>query len=392
MSYDASKHHRSSGGSSGGERRRAKVHRNSSSSQGESFGGLQGEERAGSSAYSIAGTATSLDSVNPEEYDHRGSGTHTVPYTRSHSGGGRPTTTTTTRWRRGQSDGVPHQHNRRSLNLPPQPSSTVPPGHAILDSSRESFTSGRGLVGSYNRQLHLRDSMSQDTMPERDFEYQFRYNMNNSTTLPTLSLQDSYHHARGDHHHMRSSRGSSRERDIVPGNNNRDLRRGVQEFDVMPIHEVFSHNAMAPAASGPGGGVSGATHLSPHTSSPHTSSPQESGARGGGCTVIDCQPLALTDESQHNQQSAAGHNNNSVSAGPPTTGSGVGGGGGGIQQQLPQTYLPVFFSPETGQLYTISVDGTYKPLPSQYDHITHSIDGDRGTNFNQVIYYCHTHQ
>lgn len=343
MSYDVMKQY---------NERQVKVHRNSSSSQGGSFNPLQAEGGVRFSAYSITG-ATSLDSVNPEDYD-RHSETHTLPYTHSHSGG-------PTRWRRRQSDGVTHQHNRRSLNLPPPPPLVSSSGHhGILDSSRESFQSGRGL-GSYNRQLQLRDSMSQDTMGERDFDYQCRYN---STTLPTLSLQDSYHTR--DHHHMRSS--GSRERSVP--SNDRDLRRGVQEFDVMPIHEAFTHRAMV-TTTGPG---LPAAHLSPH-SPPHTSSPQEN--RGGNDgTAIDRQPLATSTtvvESQHNQLSP----HNDIQTGPSS--------GTIQQQQLPQTYHPVFFSPESHQLY-MNVDGIYKPLPSRYSyhHISDSIDGDRRASLNQV--------
>ena len=326
-----------------GPKGRSKVHRNSSSSQGGSFNPLHADGVVGYSAYSITG-ATSLDSVNPNDYE-RCQRDRPVSYTHSHLEG----PVSRDREAREGSIGASEGRGRASH---------VPPSHALLDSSRESFQSGRGL-GLYARHSHLRDSMSQDIMGEREFDYQLRYNANTSTTLPTLSLQDTYHSR--DHSKVHGRGGRER---AMSASNERDLRRKVQEFDVMPIHEGFTHRAMmTPAAVG---GPSPPAHLSPH--SPHQTSPDTNGrgiSNGGGAPVIiDRQPRASAVEAEHNQSPRNDARD----------------GFGGDVQQL--TYHPVFFSPETGQLF-MHIGGSYKPLPNQY--FTDNVSIPRGTSFNQVF-------
>ena len=298
----------------------------------------------GYSAFSITG-ATSLDSVNPNDYEHR-QVSRPVSYTHSHSEG------PVSRGRETREGSIGASEGRgRAIH--------VPPSHALLDSSRESFQSGRGL-GLYARHSHhLRDSMSQDTMGEREFDYQMRYNVNTSTTLPTLSLQETYQ----SREHARVHGHGGRER-TMSASNDRDLRRNVQEFDVMPIHEGFTHRTMmSPAAVG---GPTPPAHLSPH--SPHQSPPDTNGrgagSGGGAPAIIDRQPRASSVEPEHNQSPRNDAQD----------------GLGGDPQQL--TYHPVFFSPETGQLF-MSIDGSYKPLPNQY--FTDSVSIPRGTSFNQVF-------
>ena len=307
-----------------GPKGRSKVHRISSSSQGESFNPLHTEGVVGYSAYSITGAA-SLDSVNPTEYDQR----RPISYTHSHSEG--PLRSRETR----DGSGGPSEARARSgVHIPPT-------HHVLLDSSRESFQSGR-VLGPYTRHSHLRDSTSQDTMGEREFDYQLRYNTTTSTTLPTLSLQESYN-ARD---HARLPRRGGNER-AMSASNDRDLRRNVEDFDIMPAHEVFAHRAMMAN----GGSPTVPAHLSPH--SPHQTSPETDGAGklGGGAVVIDRQPRASSLEPEHNQLPRGGAQD----------------GLGGDTQQL--TYHPVFFSPETGQLF-MSVDGNYKPLPTNLNQVT----------------------
>lgn len=329
-----------------GPKGRSKVHRNSSSSQGGSFNPLHGEGVVGYSAYSING-ATSFESVNPNDYGQRRID-RPVSYTHPHSEG----PISRAREAREGSSGASEGRGRPAH---------VPPSHALLDSSRESFQSGRGL-GLYARHSHhLRDSMSQDTMGEREFDYQLRYNVNTSTTLPTLSLQDTYH----SREHSRFPRRGGRER-TMSASNDRDLRRNIQEFDVMPIHEGFVHRAMM---AGTAGASPTPAHLSPH--SPHQTSPEANGrggSGGGGAPVlIDHQPRASSVEAEHNQSPR----NNTQD-----------GLGGDVQQF---TYHPVFFSPESGQLF-MNVDGSYKPLPNQY--FTDTVSIPRRTSFNQVAHYC----
>ena len=79
--------------------------------------------------------------------------------------------------------------------------------------------------------------------------------------------------------------------------------------------------------------------------------------------IVDRQPRAI--EPEHNKSS---HDNTQAL-------------GSDIQQH---TYLPVFFSPESGQIF-MNVDGTYKPLPNQY--FTDSVSMPRGTGLNQVSYH-----
>ena len=325
-----------------------KIHRNSSSSQGESFHHLQSEaETVEFSAYSIP-AATSLDSVTPGEYERPLTARQRAysHHSRSHSreieqprGGGENACNL-------------HRRNRHSLQLPSSEHSIGSPRHNAplgSHSSRESFLSGRG-IGAYARHAHIRDSMSQDTMGERDFDYQYRYNPNNSTIIPTLSLQDSFQ--RDNVHGGRAERGGM--------NENRNLSR---EFDVMPIHEAFTHRAMVAATAGPG------VPLSPPSQNPV---PKESSSRAGGSpAVINQQPVTSPVETQHNHSLQCDTQQNTRS-----------------HQRLPQTYHPVFFSPESGQLYMCE-DGSYKPIPNHYDdmNITDGsgvVGGDRGPQLNHV--------
>jgi hypothetical protein len=321
-----------------GPKGHSKVHRNSSSSQGGSFNPLHADGAVGYSAYSITG-ATSLDSVNPNDYERR-QRDRPVSYTHPHSEG------PVSRGREAKEGSIGASEGRGRA-------SHVPPSHALLDSSRESFQSGRGL-GLYARHSHLRDSMSQDTMGEREFDYQLRYNANTSTTLPTLSLQDTYHSR--DHSRVHGRGGRER---AMSASNERDLRRNVQEFDVMPIHEGFTHRAMmTPAAVGD---PSLPAHLSPHQTSPDTNGRGVSNG-GGAPVIIDRQPRASAVEAEHNHSPRNDAQD----------------GLGGDVQQL--TYHAVFFSPETGQLF-MHIDGKYKPLPNQY--FTDNVSIPRGTSFNQ---------
>ena len=311
---------------------------------------------AGLSAYSVNGTTASLESDNPNNYRDSSAMSHSRSHahhahSQSYSGGA-----SILRDSRDGFGGV-HQHKRHSLQSPPTQAPINTSTRHALDSfsSRESSHFGRS-PGSYTNQSHLRDSMSQDTVGERDFDYKYRYNINNSTTIPTLSLQDSYHreHSRATE---RSSRGRRRTRQ--PLSDDFDLRRNVHEFDVMPIHEVFSHAAMV----SPSGG-SMPTHFSPGSQNPV--SPEGSSNRGDGGAVIDQQPLASPVESQH-MQSPPDNTHERPS--------------GDVQPPLPRTFYPVFFSPESGRLF-MNVDGSYKPLPTEsYDHGSNMQPGE---NVNQV--------
>ena len=327
--------------------RRPKIHRNSSSSQGDFCNQLHSVgEAVGFSGYSI-NEATSLDSVNHGEYE-RHSTPQQMPYAHhTHS----LSRAVADRLRENKGISVPYQHKRHSLP-PSQPSHVTPRQGAPLGShsSRESFLSGREGSGLYVRQPHLRDSMSQDMMGEREFDYQYRYNLNNSTTLPTLSLQDSYQRENsGSSHGGRQERGR--------GSVDRDLRRDIQEFDVMPIHEAFAHEAMT--------GSSAQAHISPMP--PNQTPPPEGSSRGGTALFdqasnVESQPKQLLQDDT-----------------PKMTSS-------DIQQQvpLPQTYYPVFFSPESGQMY-MRVDGSYKPVRNPYYDITDGgLGAPRESQYNQV--------
>ena len=331
----------------------------SSSRQRESFIHMLERQReggvAGLSAYSMNGTTASLESDNPNNYrdssaSHSRSHAH---HTHSQSYSGGPAILRGSR----DSFGGAHQHKRHSLQSPPT-QTPITSTRPVLDSfsSRESSHSGRGL-GSYTHQSHLRDSMSQDTVGERDFDYKYRYNVNNSSTLPTLSLQDSYHRD-----HLRGTERSCRGRGRTRLSDDFDLRRNVQEFDVMPIHEVFSHAAMVSPSAG-----SVPTHFSPGSQNPV--SPE--GSSGG--TVIDQQPLASTVESQRIQSPP-----DNVHERPS----------GNVQPPLPHTFYPVFFSPESGRLF-MNVDGSYKPLP--HESCDHGPNMQPGENLNQVKKGHQTH-
>lgn len=285
----------------------------SNSRNGDSFENLIEGERVGFSALSMTGTA-SPDSVTLRGYDRQNSATYLKSYAHSH-----------TRSRRDGGGG-----KRRSVQSPPSLPHSLPTQHALdPHSSRESSHSHLGREsGSYIRLAHRRsrDSMSQDTLGEREFDYRYRYDINHSSTLPTLSLQDTHHREQS------SSRRHSwgRERAIL--SDDRDLRRKLQEFDVMPIHEAFRHEAMESVPN----------EATPQYPSPNNPVPQD---RIGGVAVIDHQPLGATVESQHTENTREGTSGNN--------------------QPLPHSYLPVFFSPESGLLY-MNIDGSYKLLPNQY--------------------------
>ena len=342
---------------------------NSSSRQGGSFAHLLERQRVGgvvglSAAYSMNGTTASLDSDNLNNYrDTSSSATRSRSHahhthSQSYSGGA-----AILRGSGGGSSGGTHQHKRHSLQSPPSQAPTSSTRRALDSfSSRDSSHSGRE-VGSYTRHSHNRDSASQDTVGERDFDYRYRYNANNSSTLPTLSLQDSYHRD-----HSRAIEQSSRGRGRTRLSDDFDLRRNVQEIDIMPIHEAFSHEAMVSAS---GGGLGVPAHHSPHSQNPL--SPEGSSRGGGGGAVIDHQPLATTAESQRMQS-------------PPDNPHE--GSSGDVQPPRPHNFYPVFFSPESGRLF-MSVDGSYTPLPDEYYNPGPNMQP--GENFNQVkaTYYCY---
>lgn len=276
-----------------------------------------------------------------------------MPYTRSHSEG-RP---------RGSREGSigPSEGRRR----PPPP---------LYDSSHESFQSNRGL-GPYTRHSHhMRDSTSQDTMGEREFDYQMRYNANTSTTLPTLSLQDAYHTAQ-------SAKKGARER-AMSVDNDRDLRRNPaqefqvpriheegfqvpriheEEFQVQRIHEAFTHNAMIPSATS-----TPSAHLSPRSPQETSSNNNSRGGSSGGMSplIIDRQPQASLQQPPNREGMQSPHSPQERFCGDN-------------HQHI--TYHPVFFSPESGQLL-MRVDGSYKPLPNQ-DYT----DIPRAASLNQVL-------
>lgn len=306
---------------------RTSTHSNNSSRNGSSFDHLMEGERVGYSAFSMTGTA-SPDSVTVRGYDGHNPAAHFKSYTQSHASG-----VTSYRPRRDGSGGK----KRRSVQSPPSHPHSLPTQN-VLDphSSRESSHSqlGRGS-DSYIRLTNRRsrDSMSQDTIGEREFDYRYRYDINHSSTLPTLSLQDTHHRE-----HSSTRRHSwGRERGIL--SDDRDLRRKLQEFDVMPIHEAFRHEALEPPANE----VAPPYPLPPPPNNPV---PQDG---VGGVAVIDHQPLAAPVESQH------------IHPSPENTRESTSGN----NQQLPHSYLPVFFSPESRMLY-MNVDGSYKLLPNQY--------------------------
>lgn len=312
--------------------RQTSTHSNSSSRDGGSFDHLMEGERVGFSALSMTGTA-SPDSVTLRGYDRQNSATRLKSYTHSHASG-------ITRSRRDGSGG-----KRHSVQSPPSLPHSLPTQHALdPHSSRESSHSHLGREsGSYIRLTHRRsrDSMSQDTLGEREFDYRYRYDTNHSSTLPTLSLQNTHH--REPSSSRRHSWG--RERGIL--SDDRDLRRKLQEFDVMPIHEAFRHEAMESAPN--------------ETVPQYPPPPTNPGV--GGVAVIDHQPLAATVESPENAQE----------------------GTNGNTQPLPHSYLPVFFSPESGLLY-INVDGSYKLLPNQYSGNTTD-----GPNVHPEVSFNHVH-
>lgn len=313
----------------------------SSSRNGGSFDHLMEGERVG---FSTLSSTCTQDTVTPRSYDVH-SEDHLKFYNHhahSHASG-----VTKTRGDGGSS-------KRRSFPSPPShPAPLLSPRDP--HSRRESSHSHSERELDYIRLAHhrSRDSMSQDTIGEREFDHHYRYDINHSSTLPTLSLHDTHHRE-----HSTSNRRHSwgRERGM---NDDRDLRRRLQEFDVMPIHEAFRHEAMESPADEP---------APPYPLSPPSNILASQDSPGSSLAVIDRQPHAATVESQVMHSPPENTQDDTSGSNPP----------------LPHSYLPVFFSPESGMLY-INVDGSFRLLPTQYsDNITDGSNVHPEASLNQV--------
>ena len=297
----------------------------------------EGEDRGLS--LGMTGT-TSLDSFSLGDFEPQ----HSAPRSRTypHPAHNQSHSTASSKLRADDSRGQQRQRGRHILQPSP------PPRYVDSQTSREVHSG----LGSYPRPAQ-RDVMSQDTLGERDFDYRYRYDTSNTSAPPMLSLQDSA---------SRSSRSAG-----TGVATDRDLRRNHQEFDVMPIHEAFSHGAMMMSDT------AGSAHpLSPSTQNP---SLEESSSRGN---VVECQPLpAALYESHHSQSPTDNNWEDSGSSGqhqPPQS---------PLLTSVQPSYYPVFFSPESGRLF-MNMDGSYKPLPDLHRHFTDAPSTQPGPTFDQV--------